>query len=1579
MSLLLIGGVESIFAQTPAGTTILNQATAKYIFKNQQKTVSSGIVSFTVASQPNFDIAYSLADSNMIAGDTVQIWLTFRNTGNATADTLTIRNTISDSRLRLLNVSGNGVVKGDSITWLRFNFAPTDIDSEFFIVVIPSNFSAGTFLAASGVLSWQDFSKTISQHLVVGSFARLEVSVIPSLTVVGSGRTIDYQVVARNTGNSSALAAVLTDSLGSTGTVQQVSPAPDAVSNGGNVMRWNFGTLSAFSQRTISLTARSFPNLGASQLKNIALLSASNVSKTSSQEMITPIVPVRPKTMRLQVSTQYIFGQLNQDSTQITAALFDSLDSPLPDGVPVVFTTTLGTFFNNTLSLTALTSNGQASVYLHSAYVANDIRTATVTATAGVPQSGTLNANVNIIMYPSAITGFVKEKVGKELAPMPGAVVRVYSDYDTVHYAGVDTSDEQGLYFVVLRRDFSAKYFIVKITVLDNFGQPVTSSLIFTQGSNPEPAVRMLNSIAGRLQYFSMNVPVPIPGVPVLLDSLGQTTVQGMSVQRTGSPAFHVQQSVTDQNGRYLFENLPPAVYRIWVDSTKFPQYAGVDTITLNESGIFTINANIFVQVDSSALMTMASPDTMYADSAYTLFIHVANTGNINHTNIVLRDTLNSGFVFLGAAQGIFDSLSYNSTTHVVEWRSAMMAQKIDTTLWMKVGFVPNISNGTVFTNSAWMKSDQLTSWIKSQRTMIIRSSPKITFGQFIEGGVDSIVAGYPVKFKVWFSNTGTDSLHNVVIRDTIYNAAMSGISVQIDTSKYAVKDSAAVHDSVVTWNVHSIPPGMFDTLHILLRTDPRLPGGAAIKSNGTMLQNGIQIFSANQTVTSVLNSQIVTYLVINKTGNKRSAEIGDVVTYQITINNNSPDSIYHLQIVDQLPYAFEYYKGSGHYNGVGLEPVKHNRTLSWTVLPSLAKGVPSTLVYQLVLGADALESNGMNSAVAVGTTIDGAPLYSAPSQWQVAVKPGVFTDRGIIFGKIFYDDDRNAYQSDGEDGVKNVEIWMEDGTRITTGDNGKYSLPNVKPGEHVLRVNEKTLPKGTELIAGKHDFAGDASSRFVTLTDGGIVRANFYVKRTFQDSLVQSVSTTIRFAARKIEAPKDIFIRSGAGASEPQNTAEYILQLNYSGPAWIQRIAVTDSLPAGFEYIEGSGMFNGRRVVPTENGQLLQWNLGRGLSPLEGELRYRVHVRYSELQKVSARSYSYVEIMNADSLTAVLDTLWTTTYVQSYPYRETAFKIEGPVFEAGKISLRSDAFKAFDRMRSIVRKYPKSNFVVVGFPDGLALDNSRRDEDSLLAQKRAEAALDFLYRRIGKDSLRLTSSGVFDLDSTNNIFGTSVEQVSGRSDGTPHLELIMRDYFLDELVQKAHVDSVDDFSTTEEVPELEKYFRDSIDVSPDDHIIFRVSVFSNPLAKSKEVTLLDTLPHPVNLRKERMRLNEIPIYSPVKKSRVFISRITTLLRKGKNEITFNGSLVSANLADTLRNQIWLRRINNFDEITFEKTNCVKIVVGQKTLPLLLNRETFLAEKRKRIQTGDWGEINPSPSSLPARQAIQPQRLKRNY
>ena len=131
------------------------------------------------------------------------------------------------------------------------------------------------------------------------------------------------------------------------------------------------------------------------------------------------------------------------------------------------------------------------------------------------------------------------------------------------------------------------------------------------------------------------------------------------------------------------------------------------------------------------------------------------------------------------------------------------------------------------------------------------------------------------------------------------------------------------------------------------------------------------------------------------------------------------------LTLIDQLPHAFKYYSRSGRYNNIAVTPqiLSNGTILAWNLSTAgrdtLRAGNTGTLVYQLVLGSDALESQGINTIYATAKDTVGTQFVSAPSQKQITVQPGVFTDQGLIVGKIFYDDDRNAYQSEGESGVK--------------------------------------------------------------------------------------------------------------------------------------------------------------------------------------------------------------------------------------------------------------------------------------------------------------------------------------------------------------------------------------------------------------------------------------------------------------------------------------------------------------------------------------------------------------------------------
>lgn len=68
-------------------------------------------------------------------------------------------------------------------------------------------------------------------------------------------------------------------------------------------------------------------------------------------------------------------------------------------------------------------------------------------------------------------------------------------------------------------------------------------------------------------------------------------------------------------------------------------------------------------------------------------------------------------------------------------------------------------------------------------------------------------------------------------------------------------------------------------------------------------------------------------------------------------------------------------------------------------------------------------------------------------------------TARSEIYGIVFEDADGNARYTREDKGIKGVTLILEDGSSVTTDDNGKYRFADIAAGEHVLSVDLSTLP----------------------------------------------------------------------------------------------------------------------------------------------------------------------------------------------------------------------------------------------------------------------------------------------------------------------------------------------------------------------------------------------------------------------------------------------------------------------------------------------------------------------------------------
>jgi uncharacterized repeat protein (TIGR01451 family) len=255
--------------------------------------------------------------------------------------------------------------------------------------------------------------------------------------------------------------------------------------------------------------------------------------------------------------------------------------------------------------------------------------------------------------------------------------------------------------------------------------------------------------------------------------------------------------------------------------------------------------------------------------------------------------------------------------------------------------------------------------------------------------------------------------------------------------------------------------------------------------------------------------------LAITKIADRTTAEMGDIVKYTITVKLATGGTQPNVRVEDTLPRGFTYVANTAAVSINGAAPVlKSDAVLGVTAdgpnktfnLGTMRTGDLAQLTYRVRIGVGSQDGDGINRAYV---------LYgnrrSAVAQAKVKVTGGVFWREGCIIGRVFVDNDGNGIHDNGEDGVPNVRLYMEDGTFFITDSEGKYSYCGLKPITHVIGVDTTTLPKGSVLAVTSNRNAGDPKSLFVDIKFGELFRADFAIKpldKDGKDIILHSVET---------------------------------------------------------------------------------------------------------------------------------------------------------------------------------------------------------------------------------------------------------------------------------------------------------------------------------------------------------------------------------------------------------------------------------------------------------------------------------------
>lgn len=264
------------------------------------------------------------------------------------------------------------------------------------------------------------------------------------------------------------------------------------------------------------------------------------------------------------------------------------------------------------------------------------------------------------------------------------------------------------------------------------------------------------------------------------------------------------------------------------------------------------------------------------------------------------------------------------------------------------------------------------------------------------------------------------------------------------------------------------------------------------------------------------------------------------------------------IDLNDIMPAGMQYLEGTTVIDGTAAaDPVLAGGTLSWPVRDLADGDDPVIISYDVMVGSNTPGGKARNAAYALGQSVF-KDARSNTASFTVLVNESVFTRKGTILGRVFVDTDGNrlhnvtrgpvktgavggvvgnekvktaANGADGsyssgadtgispsqallsghgggsgmtgtvnygsgieEPGLEGIVLFLEDGTRVITDRHGKFSIPQVEPGTHVIRIDQTSLPPGHDLVVLNNRFMDDPESQFVDMTPGGLFKANFAV-----------------------------------------------------------------------------------------------------------------------------------------------------------------------------------------------------------------------------------------------------------------------------------------------------------------------------------------------------------------------------------------------------------------------------------------------------------------------------------------------------
>ncbi len=418
-------------------------------------------------------------------------------------------------------------------------------------------------------------------------------------------------------------------------------------------------------------------------------------------------------------------------------------------------------------------------------------------------------------------------------------------------------------------------------------------------------------------------------------------------------------------------------------------------------------------------------------------------------------------------------------------------------------------------------------------------------------------------------------------------NTANIAITVRAPAVPIARDDSATTpYNTPVTLNpIANDTPGAGATLDpSTLDLDPATPGiqnQVIVPGKGTFVRNpdGSVTFTPVEGFTGTVevpytirdnagqesNPAIIRVevrgpnLVLEKTAVQGVARIGGSLEYILkATNQGSGAPMRQVTLSDLLPVGLEYRLGSSSLNGAPFpDPQITNeggrQRLVWLV-GELAPGQSASLRFVTTVTAAAPTTgqlvNTAEASALIGSSLNPVRVNSGVATATVRIEAGVFSDKGTILGRVYFDKNNdNNYTAGIDEPLQGVRVYLSDGRYAVTDEQGRYSLSEVLPGLNTLRVDRLTVPYVPRAVP---DDRGLRGTRQVRVEGGGLYTEDFLFENPSSQAAVTR-STRVTVDGQRLE-------KTLTQVSSNTYTVTLTLTLNKA----VSNLRISDPLPPG-------------------------------------------------------------------------------------------------------------------------------------------------------------------------------------------------------------------------------------------------------------------------------------------------------------------------------------------------------------------------------------------------------------------------------